>query len=323
MENTIIYGSLTLPEISGAAMIGNNLLVVSDDFMTDSDDSIHMIDVVKNALPLLRQGGTIDTDSIYLDILRSLTGNTAENKMIKDLEDVAVAPNGTIYVISSHSRNKKNESQEARQQLLRLCITDEGHIETAALLRQKILDALPEVLKVSTKSRPGAKASDGQYMPGFNIEGLAWKSPGDLLIGLRSPTLENKALVLCIKNVDALFDDASQSVHLTIVAHLDLQGLGIRSMTYDDNRHGYWLIAGLATDPDDTELYRPDNNWSVWFWKPSSIAGEQLHQKYQRKDFSDHISNPEVVSVLVGDYLLLISDDNKKAGSSYALINLQ
>jgi uncharacterized protein DUF3616 len=184
--------------------------------------------------------------------------------------------------------------------------------------------ALPKELQDFTKLRPGARDNEGRYTPGFNIEGLAWAPENDLLIGLRSPLVESKAVILRLKNVTSLFDRVNGPTGtepVTIEARLDLGGMGIRGMCYDEKEKGYWLIAGIAPDPDTPDEHLP-NEWAIWFWDSS----QHLRRRWDKHDLPERarLDNPEAICLLrsaSGDYsLLLISDDNKGTASSYLLV---
>jgi Protein of unknown function (DUF3616) len=329
-----IFGKISLPEISGVVSVGNRLLVAADD-PEAKDKPFHMIALLENAIERLESKQEITVspaEQIYEKLLKKIPGQGSDAQTIKDLEDVAASPQGDIFLITSHSRNKKNKAQRERQRLVRLRVNKlTGQIESAALNTGKgLLEKLPMELATSPQRRPGNKNSEGKYDPGFNIEGLAWALPGDLLIGLRSPTRRAEAIVLRLNNVNNLFDKPTDPVVLTMEAQLDLSGLGIRGMCYDEERKGYWIIAGLSPDPDEAD--RPLNNeWSIWFWNGKAKQAERdLTKKWQKADLPAGIivNNPEAVGLIkkknenAAHYLLLISDDGAKKPSSFVLIPL-
>src|SRR5262249_32923073 len=162
-----------------------------------------------------------------------------------DIEDVATSPQGDIFLITSHSLSRKGKASPKRKHLVRLRMNrDTSEIENAMINFHDLWSDLPAELKESTKHRPGEKDAQDHYNAGFNIEGLAWAPEGDLLIGLRSPTIESQALVLRLKNPNNIFDKPEEPVTLTIESKLALEGMGIRGMCYDEERKGYWIIAG-------------------------------------------------------------------------------
>jgi len=96
--------------------------------------------------------------------------------------------------------------------------------------------------------------------------------------------------------------------------------MGIRGMCYDEKEKGYWIIAGIAPDPDEPDNLLP-NDWALWFWD----SNHQLHRRLKKSDVPHdmRLSTPEAVCVVWAndaDYLLLISDNDKSTPSSYVLV---
>ena len=326
----IIHGSFQLPEISAAGFVGNRLLVAADD--PEKKHGYHVIDCFTEALGRVTAGGSIAAtieEQIYRYILLLLQGrDTGEPDpgRIKDLEDMAVAPTGDVYLITSHSRNKNNEEIPERRQLLRVRF-DSGSTKPASssISSVPLIPRLPKELQEAATRRPGARDAQGHYTPGLNIEGLAWAPENDLLIGLRSPLIESKAVVLRVKNISAMFDrptDPAATAPITIEATLDLRGMGIRGMCYDEKEKGYWIIAGIAPDPDEPDDHLR-NDWTLWFWD----SNRKLRRRFNNSDLPQNVRlyNPEAVCVVGrndADYsLLLISDDDKNTPSSYVLVS--
>jgi hypothetical protein len=327
---SIIHGSFQLPEISAVGFAGNRLLVAADD--PEKKHGYHVIDCFAEPLSRLTVGSSIEAtteEQIYRDILLLLQRPNASEpdpERITDLEDISVAPTGDVYLITSHSLNKKGKEMPERRQLLRVRF-DRGSTKpsSAASSSVPVIPRLPKELQEAATRRPGARDGQGHYTPGLNIEGLAWAPENDLLIGLRSPLIESKAVVLRMKKVDATFDRPDDPVArspITIEATLDLQGMGIRGMCYDEKEKGYWIIAGIAPDPDKADNLLP-NDWALWFWD----SNHQLRRRLNKNDLPQdmRLSNPEAVCVIPAndaDYsLLLISDDDKGTPSSYVLVS--
>jgi Protein of unknown function (DUF3616) len=334
MHERVISGKILLPEISGVVSVGNRLLVAADD-PESKDKPLHMIALLEDAVDRLesKQGVTVlPAEQIYENLLKKIPGQAPDAETLKDLEDVAASPQGDIFLITSHSRNKKNKAQIERQRLVRLRVNKlTGQIDNLAFnTDQGLLEKLPVDLATSTQRRPGDKNAESKYDPGFNIEGLAWAPPGDLLIGVRSPTRGAEAIILRLNNVNNLFDKPTEPVVLTMEAELDLGGLGIRGMCYDEERKGYWIIAGLSPDPDEADPPLK-NEWSIWFWNGKVKKTErELKKEWQKADLPAGIllNNPEAVGLIkkkhenAAHYLLLISDDGAGKPSSFVLIPL-
>lgn len=323
-------GRFTLPEISGAAFLGDHLLVVADDL----DKSGHMIDLLQNAPCRLTQPSDIQTQPL----LESIKGYLKSDK-ITDLEDIAPAPNGgPVYLIGSHSLSKleygpdgkpeanpSTDPKEKRKRLLRLTFTPQGQVESASFLEVKLRDKVPADLKPSLSMRPG-EVTDGSHTPGFNIEGLAWTpgkfetSTGDLLVGLRSPLQGQNAVLLRLQN-----PDSGEAATLTAEAEIDLGGLGIRGLCWDAGRNGHWILAGNAPDPDPkAPISQPSLTpaWAVYFRNQTGV----LNRQFTSAELSTtEPLNPEAITLLPGspsDRLLIISDDDAERPSRYVTVSI-
>lgn len=94
---------------------------------------------------------------------------------------------------------------------------------------------------------------------GLNIEGLTVsKDRRSLLLGLRSPLVGGKALLIPLTNPVAalgLGGSAPQPAALSAPLMLDLGGLGIRSIEWDAARGEYLIVAGTATDGKDFRFF--------------------------------------------------------------------
>jgi hypothetical protein len=67
---------------------------------------------------------------------------------------------------------------------------------------------------------------------GLNIEALEFSPEQTLLIGFRSPLLDNNAIIACLENPAAMFNsDEAPRISPSLVT-LNLEGNGIRGMSY-------------------------------------------------------------------------------------------
>ena len=116
-----------------------------------------------------------------------------------------------------------------------------------------------------TGARPEAAAPALAAEAGLNIEGLSLSSDGrSLLLGLRSPLVEGKALLIPLTNpVGALGlgESAPQPAALADPMLLDLGGLGFRSIEWDAAASRYLIAAGNAAGGKPLRLY-------TWSGKP-------------------------------------------------------
>ncbi len=99
----------------------------------------------------------------------------------------------------------------------------------------------------------------GGGLHGLNIEGLTVsKDARALLLGLRSPLVDGKALLIPVTNPVAalgLGESAPQPLALTEPVLLDLGGRSFRSIEWDAVRGVYLIIAGSADDRIDYRFF--------------------------------------------------------------------
>lgn len=261
--------ALPVPGISGAALLRDDrLLLVSDR---------------GNAISLLSKAS--ENLASPVASLRSLEAEMKGRVDLDDLEDAAWDGHGNAYVVASHSRTTLGDAPDARYRLARLSFDATGKLldarQTDALL-QGIVNQVP-FLADAIRRTPART--------GLNIEGLAWSPEGHLLIGLRAPTVtesrvrphggQEDAVVLRLKNPDALFQALPPRPEFGDVVKLDLRGQGIRGMAYDPDRKACWIVSGLSAEP----THPVKSPWGLWLWDeraeprrarlPASIAHEQ------------------------------------------------
>ncbi|MFA5266205.1 MAG: DUF3616 domain-containing protein, partial [Opitutaceae bacterium] len=142
---------------------------------------------------------------------------------------------------------------------------------------------------------------------GLNIEALEI-SPDQqrLLIGFRSPLIDNRAIIAYVDNPSEIFEAVEPPRISVVLEKLDLDGNGIRGMSYLPALDGYLIISGPVT--------RETVQFRLWFWSG------------RRGDPARHVSVPglpgfehaEGVSAAVIDgrqRVIIVSDDgNRKEG---------
>jgi hypothetical protein len=303
-----------------------------------------MIALLPDAVGRLEQGtvAVAPEEHLYESIVRAITtpakpseAQATEERpkeekpdweFATDFEDVALSKDGDLFLITSHSQSKSGKRKEKRMRLIRLKVDPAtGKPDPATEVEIGLVGRLPDSLKGALELKPGSMDEKGEiYTPGFNIEGLACTTDGDLLVGLRSPVdKEHRAIVLRIKGAGTDSPTVTEEALLALNPKLSddakAKGLarGIRGMCFDAIAGGYWLIAGLAADHDpeafpDKPL--PKNEWSLWFWNGKDKLTEYTPAELQ---LGDDMPNPEAICAIpkAGDKphrLLLISDDDKK-----------
>jgi len=128
---------------------------------------------------------------------------------IDDMESVTEGENGTIYIASSSSVNKKGKTKERRSRLMSL------HRDKASFSLLKEID-LYSVLKAGAEKNSGKEWADfilnAIASDSIDIEGMFYRN-GSLFLGFKSPFMDEQSVILRIADVDALmhtgtvFDD--------------------------------------------------------------------------------------------------------------------
>ena len=180
-------------------------------------------------------------------LLNSWQGLSSLGKL-DDLEGIAVDKDGYIYATTSYSKTeKKGRTSPNREKLVRFRIDGERVTEAELVtdLKSRIFRAFPDLAE-STKRQAG----------GLNIEGLALsRDQKQLWFGLRSPLINNQAVILALHDHAEVFNDGD----IEFTEHLlDLNGAGIRSLAYFPHLNGYLIIAR-----QEDRKKRP---FELWFW---------------------------------------------------------
>jgi hypothetical protein len=181
-----------------------------------------------------------------------------------DFEDAARVGD-RVYVISSHSRNKNGKLERMRYRFFAMDVAGAlpsvtlsvpgytGQLLDQMLVAENWATLNSPVIATLTTASNLSRSTDPALLPmagGTNIEGLAWaptaERPNQLLIGLRNPPHDGKAIVVSLLNADAVVMGATAQFGEAML--LDLGGLGIRGMTWSATHAAVLLIAGPQTD---------------------------------------------------------------------------
>jgi pSer/pThr/pTyr-binding forkhead associated (FHA) protein len=177
--------------------------------------------------------------------------------------------------------------------------TLQGQAEVMNNLRDFLLQNVPELKEVSEK--PGNAG-------GLNVEGVAWDlAKGRLLLGLRSPVLNGKALIVPIKLRDPRGPFTTENlIPPGPPIQLSLGGLGIRDIQYDKRANSFLIVAGAPTSGGTTDS-------ALWEWNgdenqtdPASVP--QLLVQL------DPVMKPEgATNMKIGgrDYILVVGDGGR------------
>jgi hypothetical protein len=127
--------------------------------------------------------------------------------------------------------------------------------EAISGLREFLIQNVPEL-----KSVADVKAQEG----GLNIEGIAFDPDPQqqrLLLGLRSPQVNNNALLVALKMRDpnGAFTIDNMQLATPNAIQLSLGGMGIRDIQYDSRLKAFLIISGA---PEHGEKA----NFTLWEW---------------------------------------------------------
>jgi hypothetical protein len=145
---------------------------------------------------------------------------------------------------------------------------------------------------------------------GLNIEALEM-SPDQsrLLIGFRSPLLDKRAIIANIENPGAIFDADEQPRIGATLTTLDLDGHGIRGISWVPSLAGYLLIAGPVA--------REQVKFQLWFWR----GGSADHPRRVSVAGLSGFEHAEGVSPALIDgrqCVLIVSDDGSRDDKRFA-----
>ncbi|MDF1877472.1 DUF3616 domain-containing protein [Sulfurimonas sp. SAG-AH-194-L11] len=209
-------------------------------------------------------------------------------KSVEDLE--ALASDGKfVYAITSHSLSKSSKHKKSREKFI-MFTYDDGAMEKLYIyndLKKELKKAFPKLLKKDIFAKDN-----------INIEGLCIDENA-LLIGFRAPLDGAMALLISIKNPKGIFLK-NEKPQFGKPIRLDLDGQGIRDITYDKDKDIYWIIAGSSSERMGT--------FSLWSWnKRKSIL--RFVKKQPDIGYAEGIT---VVNDGNGQSALLIVEDNGK-----------
>jgi hypothetical protein len=230
---------------------------------------------------------------------------------LDDLEGLAADKLGHVYAITSHSRDDAGDEKKSRQKLARF------KVEGDRVVEPKIVDGLKAALtKQHAVLAAAASLRDVKASGGLNIEGLEI-SPDQqrLLIGLRSPLREGRALIAGVENLAAVFESDEAPRIAPALVELDLGGQGIRGLAHVPALGAYLVIGGPPT--------REPGPFALWLWggEPGAPARRLTVANLPGFEKAEGVC-PAVIGGL--QRILVVSDDgNRNAGrpASYLLLD--
>ena len=212
-------------------------------FITASDEE-HQLRVYNRA-----DGGTpVST----FDLAPHMPSGSSANEL--DLEGGAML-GSRLFWISSHSRNQHGLRRPNREHLFAVELLSLDPTPQLKFVGRSYTHLLDDLFTSDIGKKfhlKSASKSDPRSTGGLNIEGMCSSQDQHLWIGFRTPIQDRLALMVEITNPNAII--SGQHAVFGRAVTLDLDGLGIRDLAFDGNRH--YIIAGAHDGKDKAALFR-------------------------------------------------------------------
>jgi hypothetical protein len=291
---------LAISEPSAAASLSDGRIVVVE------DESLKPLHLLTPDSSFGFKSRAIGTKSL----MDSLSGNSGIEKL-DDLEGLVIDKHDTVYAITSHSRTASGKRKSAREKLIRFRL--EGSEIVDLRVYENLTEELAAALPLLGQAIHERKVKEGN---GLNIEALELSFDGRrLLIGLRAPVINDKALIVVVENPDDVFKHGGLPLFAPEPFYLDLDKGGIRALTYDPDLEGY-LIVSRRED-------KKGKPFKLWFWSGDpAVAPERISIAGV-----ENINRAEGITPIVQDgerRLLIVFDDGnrmRRIGGHYRIVD--
>ncbi|MCP4107972.1 MAG: hypothetical protein GY749_20910 [Desulfobacteraceae bacterium] len=179
-------------------------------------------------------------------------------KKIVDMESVAMSENGTIYIASSSSLNKKGKHDKSR----RLLVSVKREKDKFSLMRKIDLYALLEKASLRKKESDWAGfILDSMGDRSVDIEGMFCRA-GALYLGFKSPFKSGNSVILKIDGIDNVFEKGkldSEQVSIWRTVFLKSDDLSFQESISDLFYHnGALYITGTSAINKSGSLWKLD-----------------------------------------------------------------
>lgn len=259
-------------------------------FLVVEDEKEHPLSLVT-----IGADGTVETTPLTAGLLQLFSPFWK----LDDLEGLTADQAGFVYGITSHSRDDDGDEKKSREKLVRF------RVEGNRVVDPKIADGLKQALT----DRHGvlaaaARIRDVKVDGGLNIEGLELSADQQrLMIGFRSPLHDGRALIASLENPSAVFETGEAPRIAPALDELDLDGHGIRGMSYVPALGAYLVIGGPAS--------REAESFSLWRWSGQPAAPAQRLTVPGLRGFE---KAEGVCAAVIGGMqrLVIVSDDGNR-----------
>ena len=226
-------------DASAAAVIGEKLFVAA----SDEDNVLRVYRLDK-----------IDAPVSMLDLTDFLKSDVKHPEA--DIEGAARVGD-RIFWISSHGANSNGKSRPGRRRFFATQVKVAGDAVTltpVGVPYQNLVRDIASLPALRDDNLAAAARIAPKQAGGLNIEGLSATPGGALLIGLRNPVPNGKALLIPLENPNEVI--AGKAAILGSPIRLSLGGCGVRSMEYAPALGRYLIVAGTAGEGGRFQLYQ-------------------------------------------------------------------
>jgi hypothetical protein len=271
-------------------------------FLVVEDEKSHPLSLVT-----IGADGSVDSTELNAGLFQVFS----DFWKLDDLEGLALDRAGFVYGITSHSRDDDGDEKKAREKLVRF------RVEGNRVVDPKVVAGLKQALTMQhAVLAAAAQVRDVKASGGLNIEGLEI-SPDQkrLLIGLRSPLRDGRALIASVENPSAIFESDEAPLISPLLEELDLGGHGIRGLSYVPALGAFLVIGGPAS--------REPANFDLWRWsgEPGAPARRVTFPGLHSFEKAEGVS-PAIIGGM--ERIVIVSDDgDRDAGrsASYLLLD--
>ncbi len=223
----------------------------------------------------------------------------SHNGQIIDAE--AITQDGTWFYVVSSSGDPKNGPKNALMRFAydRQSKSIRGNPETIPDLRGFLLSNIPEL---------GPDAQKPSTKGGLNIEGLGWDPVNNrLLVGLRQPVINGRALLVPLKLKDPLGAFTASNLQLASprVIQLNLGGQGVRDIDYNNHLKSFLIISGA------TELTHK-TDFGLWEWNGDADQSSAASHPRQERTLDERHKPEGITNVTINSrsFVLVVCDAN-------------
>jgi hypothetical protein len=188
---------------------------------------------------------------------RDLSEFLGDDGFETDIE-AAARVGARIFWITSHGRDKQGRVRPARMRFFATDLVSKAPLPEVvpigvpyeSLLEALVVDPRLVELGLPDSIRPT------EDRVGINIEGLAATDGGSLLIAMRNPLVDGKAIVVPLHHPNSLISGETSAPQLGEPILLDLGGLGIRAIQRVDSSGTYLIAAGRTGKGKRSRIFR-------------------------------------------------------------------